>query len=102
MTPEANLGKNDANEDFSLPEHKQIYANGFYTAVTPVDIIIGLSRNGQTTAVLNLSASLTKTLAYKLLGAVEDFEKQSGLKVPTLDEIYERLTKQDEVSSNEK
>jgi hypothetical protein len=101
MTPDSNLGKKDANEDLPLPDHKQIYANGFYTAISPVDVVIGLSRNGRDTAVLNLSFSLAKTLAFSLLEAVEDFEEKLGTEVPVMDEILDHFNEPDEGDSNE-
>lgn len=102
MTPDTSLGIDNANDDLPLPDHKQIYANGFYTAVSPVDIVIGLTRNGQNTAVLNLSFSLAKTLAFSLLEVVENFEEKLGIEFPTLDKIFEHFDEQDEVDSNEK
>ncbi|PZV13428.1 MAG: hypothetical protein DCF20_15470 [Pseudanabaena sp.] len=102
MTPDPNLGKDGVDDDLSLPDHKQIYANGFYTAVSPVDVVVGLTRNGQNTAVLNLSFSLAKTLAFNLLEVVEDFEEKLGIEFPTLDKIFEHFNEPDEVDSNEK
>ncbi len=102
MTPDANLGREDANDDLPLPDHKQMYANGFYTAVSPVDVVVGLTRNGQNTAVLNISFSLAKTLAFSLLEVVENFEEKLGIEFPTLDKIFEHFDEQDEVDSNEK
>jgi hypothetical protein len=102
MTPDTNLEKDDTDDDLSLPDHKQIYANGFYTAISPVDVVVGLTRNGQNTAVLNLSFSLAKTLAFNLLEIVEDFEEKLGIHFPTLDKIFEHFNEQDEEDSNEK
>jgi len=102
MTPDPNLEKDDADDDLPLPAHKQIYANGFYTAVSTVDLVIGLTRNGQNTAELNISFSLAKTLAYSLLGIIEDYEEKLGVEFPTLDKIFELFDGQEEVDSNEK
>jgi hypothetical protein len=102
MTSDQNLGKDDADEDLLVPDHKQIYANGFYTAISPVDVVVGLTRNGQNTAVLNLSFSLAKTLAFNLLEVVEGFEEKLGIEFPTLDKIFEQFNEPDEVDSNEK
>ena len=102
MTPDANLEGDGGNDDLPLPDHKQIYANGFYTAVSPVDVVVGLTRNGQNTALMNLSFSLAKTLAFNLLEVVENFEEKLGIEFPTLDKIFEHFDDQDEVDSNEK
>jgi hypothetical protein len=102
MTTDQKLGKDDTDDDLLVPDHKQIYANGFYTAISPVDVVVGLTLNGQNTAVLNLSYSLAKTLAFNLLEVVESFEEKLGIEFPTLDKIFEQFNEPDEVDSNEK
>jgi hypothetical protein len=102
MTSDQNLGKDDTDDDLLVPDHKQIYANGFYIVISPVDVVVGLTLNGQNTAVLNLSYSLAKTLAFNLLEVVESFEEKLGIEFPTLDKIFEQFNEPDEGDSNEK
>jgi len=67
-----------------------LYANGFLNGIGLTDAYLILLANGRSVGVVNMSLSLAKTLAQNLSVMVEEFEKQTGETIPTLDELQNR------------
>ena len=60
------------------------YISGFVSGLGATDVYHVCQTNGQTTLVINMSLSLAKTLAQSLAGLIEQFEKQTGQPVLTM------------------
>ncbi len=60
------------------------YINGFVSGLGATDVYLVCQTNGQTTLVINMSLSMAKTLAQSLTGLIEQFEKQTGQPVLTM------------------
>jgi hypothetical protein len=78
-------------EGLNLPEEKQIYFNGFVVSLSPTDAIIVLQKNNKPIASLNVSHSLAKTLVGQLGGIIENFERETNIKIPTLEQVAEAI-----------
>jgi hypothetical protein len=65
----------------------RLYANGFTIGMSNADAHIVLQLFGRPVAVWNLSYTLAKTLAQKLTGLVNEWEKRTGRSVATTDEV---------------
>ncbi len=74
----------------AFEEAPTYYANGFINGLGMADAYIVLQTNDQSVAVVNMSLSMAKTMAANLLVMVQNFEQQTGHKVPTLDELQQR------------
>ena len=70
------------------------YMNGFISGVGLGDAYLVLQTNGKTTAVVNMSLSTLKTLAYNLTATIRGVEEKLEQKTPTLQELQERLSKE--------
>ena len=70
------------------------YMNGFISGVGLGDAYLVLQTNGKTTAVINMSLSTLKTLAYNLMATIQEIEKKLEQETPTLQELQERLSKE--------
>jgi hypothetical protein len=92
MAQDADQPKEDANftvlkkaiEDSTLP---RIYANGFATGLGSADVVLVLQLQGRPVAIVNLSYTLTKTLAEKLGELVTKFEQAIGQDLVTTDKV---------------
>ena len=71
----------------------KIYANGFANFFTNSDIGMIFSRNNKPIAVLNISLTLAKTLVEKLGHMINDFEKNTNIKILTTTDIEEKFLK---------
>ena len=70
------------------------YMNGFVSGVGLSDAYLVLQTNGKTTAVVNMSLSTLKTLAYNLTATIQGIEEKLEQETPTLQELQERLSKE--------
>lgn len=61
-----------------------MYANGFINGIGASDMYVVFQINGQSSLVLNMTPSLTKTLAESLTNMVETYESQTGQAIPAL------------------
>lgn len=64
-----------------------LYVNGFVSGLGATDAYIVFQTNGQTSLVMNMSLSMAKTLGQSLQSLVEQFEKQSGQTVLTMQQL---------------
>ena len=64
-----------------------IYANGFQIGLSNSDAFIVFQRQGQPTAVLNISYTLAKTLHTKLSTVVTEFEALTKRNMLTTDDV---------------
>ncbi len=64
-----------------------IYVNGFVSGLGATDAYIVFQTNGQTSLVMNMSLSMAKTLGQSLQTLVEQFEKQTGQTVLTMQQL---------------
>jgi hypothetical protein len=67
-----------------------LYVNGFVNGMGATDTYIVFQTNGQTSLVMNMSLSLAKTLGQSLITQVEQFEKQTGQTVLTMQQLNAR------------
>jgi len=93
---EENLEKNlkgEVDKALKSSEVLKIYANAFVIATGVGDMII-LFKNGDIpVAILNLSYTLSKTLAIKLGRAISDLERMTGNTIMTTDQIIKAMSK---------
>jgi hypothetical protein len=91
------MGKTAQNLEKALQDgmevssDKFLYFNSFVVSVTPHDVLIVLQHNNQPISVLNTSHVIAKTLVKKLESLLETFEEASDSRIPTLDEIQEKI-----------
>ncbi len=78
-----------------LPRERKIYFNGYVISLNPADFVIMLQNNNQPEAYLNTSHTIAKSLAKTILSIIEDYEKNTGFHIPTLDEVNNALSKKD-------
>ena len=78
-------------QGLTLPDEKQIYANGFVVSMSPTDAIIVLQKNNKPVISINLSHTIAKTLAQQLAGIIGNFEKETDIKIATLTEVVEAV-----------
>lgn len=98
MRKEIELGKNvDEIINFAVnaPDIPHLYANGFINAMGNGDTVLILQQNGKPIATLNLSFTLTKTLAQKLEQIIGDLEKDTKNIIMTTDDISGALAKRE-------
>ena len=88
------LGRILASQD--IP---QLYANGFTNAFSNADVITVLERNNSPVAVLNMSYTTAKSLAYDLSRLIADFERKSEQTIMTTDVVDEAVLQQTEEQS---
>lgn len=96
MKKEIELGKSvDEIINFAVntPDIPHLYANGFINAMGNGDTVLILQQNGKPIATLNLSFTLTKTLAQKLEQIIGKLEKDTKNIIMTTDDIGEALAK---------
>lgn len=67
------------------------YANGFTASMGVGDVVLVLDRNGEPSAVLNMSFTLAKTLALSLNQVIEALEQNTGTTIMTTHEIAEKM-----------
>jgi hypothetical protein len=70
-------------------EAPAIYANGFVNGVGLTDAYLVLQTNGRSTAVVNLSLPVAKSLSENLQAMVRAHEQKSGQKVRSLEELQQ-------------
>jgi len=70
-----------------------IYCNGFALGMSNADAFLVLQLFGKPVGIVTLSYTLTKTLAEKLAGLVEDWERKTGQRLQTTDSIDKALLK---------
>jgi len=78
----------EAIKDPNIPK---VYANGFMNALGNGDSTLVFQWNGNPVLVLNMSFTLSKTLALKLGNMIGDIEKGSGNTIMITDEIARAL-----------
>lgn len=66
---------------------ENVYFNGFTNSIGVGDIIILLQRNGKPVKLLNVSYTVAKTLAIKLLESINFFEDKTNQKMLTTDQV---------------
>jgi len=85
--PEDNDVQKQLQAGLELPLEKQLYFNGFATAVGAADVVIVLQRNGEPILTLNTSLVIAKELVTKLQGLIHGYEDKTNQKVMSLDEF---------------
>jgi hypothetical protein len=70
-------------------EAPAIYANGFVNGMGLTDAYLVLQTNARSTAVVNLSLPVAKSLGENLLAMVRAHEQKSGKKVHSLEELQQ-------------
>jgi hypothetical protein len=81
-------------QDNDLCGVQNIYFNSFGIKGSLSDLVIDLALNGDTTYRVNVSYTVAKTLAVELNNAIESFEKKSGMKLLTVDELNDVMERQ--------
>lgn len=69
----------------------KFYVNGFVNFYGPSDVGVLLKANDQPVALLNMSYTVAKSLSQKLIGMIEDFERQTGREIMTTDFIEKKM-----------
>ena len=76
-----------------LPKEQRFYFNGFTISIGPPDFTIVLQVNNEPVAHLNTTHVIAKTLAKKLTGVIDEFEKSMNYKISTLDDFEKEAKK---------
>jgi len=87
MPEQAEIFQAQLQAGLELPADKKFYFNGYTIAMSPSDILIVLLFNNQPVATLNTSSIIAKTLMKSIEGLITDYEKRTGQRVLTLDEV---------------
>lgn len=69
-----------------------IYANGFKAGLSAGDVFVVLERNGVEFAVLNMSYTIAKTLAYALDALIKQLETTGKQQIMTTEYISHLIT----------
>lgn len=77
----------------AFAEAPTLYANGFVNGLGLTDAYIVLQTNGRSVAVVNLSLAAAKTLGQSLLEMVDSFERETGNKVATINQLQEQVAR---------
>ena len=64
-----------------------LYVNGFVSGLGATDAYIVFQTNGQTALVMNMSLPMAKTLGQSLQNLVDQYEKQTGQTVLTMQQL---------------
>jgi|WetSurMetagenome_2_1015567.scaffolds.fasta_scaffold118454_1 hypothetical protein len=80
------------NELLKRTDIPRIYANGFMNALGNGDTTIVLQLNGVPVAILNLSYTMSKTLAVKLGNMISMMEDKTGNSIMTTEQIDKALS----------
>lgn len=67
------------------------YTNGIIVSLTPSDVTLTITINGQPGHILNMARETAKTLIINLNTAITDFETKTGSKVLDMKEITEKM-----------
>lgn len=93
--PERRILKENKDEKFlealKDPNIPKVYANGFMNALGNGDSTIVFQWNGNPVLVLNMSFTVSKTLALRLGKMIGDIEEGSGNTIMITDEIAKAL-----------
>ena len=76
--------------EVAFAEAPTLYANGFVNGLGLTDAYIVLQTNGRSAAVVNLSLAAAKTLGQSLLEMVESFERETGTRVATINQLQDQ------------
>ena len=77
----------------AFAEAPTLYANGFVNGLGLTDAYIVLQTNGRSVAVVNLSLAAAKTLGQSLLEMVDSFERETGNKVSTINQLQDQAAR---------
>jgi hypothetical protein len=80
---------------------QMLYANGFVGGQTTFDIYVIGMINSMPGFTLNMSFTTAKALAGLMTKLVNDFEKNTGIIIPTTEEISAKLKEADKKIANE-
>lgn len=72
----------------------KFYCNGFINGIGHGDVTVVFQRNQNQECVINMSYTIAKTLASKILNSIVELEKATGNAIMTTDEIDKALAKQ--------
>ena len=81
-----------AQQALTSQDIPKIFANGFVSGMGFGDTYLILQTNGQSTAVINLTYPVLKTLSQNLNTLVDQLETQLGEPLPTLAELQSKIT----------
>lgn len=81
----------NALEDEGVPK---FYCNGFVNYTGSGDIMTVFERNGKPEFVLNMSYTVAKSFAQKLLATVNILQERTGKEMLTIEEVQEKLFSQ--------
>jgi hypothetical protein len=81
------LIRSNLRETLALTKDRKFYVNEVEVLASSVDILLNMSWNGETEALVNVSLPVAKSLAKNILNAIVSLEQKLGQKIYDLEEL---------------